>query len=64
MLNSSSWASTLTASAPLLDPYRTLTGSVSYVSCVSWMYWVNAAETHETLRWESGMRYPRSYHNI
>jgi hypothetical protein len=21
------------------------------------MYWVNAAETHETVHWESGMRY-------
>ena len=21
------------------------------------MYWVNAAETHETFHWESGMRY-------
>jgi hypothetical protein len=30
---------------------------VSYVSCVSWMHWVNAAETHESVHRESGMRY-------
>ena len=30
---------------------------VSCVSCVSWMYCVNAAETHETFHQESGMRY-------
>ena len=30
------------------------------VSCVSWMYSVDAAETHETIRWESGMRYQPS----
>ena len=30
---------------------------VSCVSCVSWMYSVNAAETYETDHWESGMRY-------
>jgi len=30
---------------------------VSCVSCVSWSHWVNAAETHETIHWESGMRY-------
>jgi hypothetical protein len=24
------------------------------------MYWVNAAETHETFHWESGMRYQHS----
>jgi len=30
---------------------------VSYVSCVSWMHWVNAAETHETFHRKSGMRY-------
>ncbi len=34
----------------LMDP-------VSCVSCVSWMYSVYAAETHETFHWESGMRY-------
>jgi hypothetical protein len=34
----------------LMDP-------VSCVSCVSWMYCVNAAETHETFHQESGMRY-------
>src|SRR3989304_5586348 len=32
-------------------------GSVSCVSCVSRRCSVNAAETHETVRWESGMRY-------
>lgn len=32
-------------------------GPVSCVSCVSWMYCVDAAETHETFNWESGMRY-------
>ena len=31
--------------------------AVSCVSYVSWMYWVNAAETHETFHLESGMRY-------
>jgi hypothetical protein len=30
---------------------------VSCVSCVSGMYWVNATETHETIYWESGLRY-------
>jgi hypothetical protein len=30
---------------------------VSCVSCVSLRYSVNAAETHETENWESGMRY-------
>ena len=30
---------------------------VSCVSYVSWMHRVNAAETHETFHWESGMRY-------
>jgi hypothetical protein len=34
---------------------------VSFVPCVSWCYRVNAAETHETVRWESGMRY---HHNM
>src|SRR3972149_9542604 len=32
-------------------------GSVSCVSCVSRRCAVNAAETHEKVRWESGMRY-------
>jgi hypothetical protein len=36
---------------------RTLTDPVSCVSCVSWRYPVNAAETHETVHPESGMRY-------
>jgi hypothetical protein len=35
----------------------TLIDPVSYVSCVSWMYPLNAAETHETFHWESGMPY-------
>jgi hypothetical protein len=35
----------------------TLINPVSCVSYVSWSCWVNAAETHETFRWESGMRY-------
>ncbi len=35
----------------------TLIDPVSCVSCVSWMYSVNAAETHETFHQESGMRY-------
>ena len=30
---------------------------VSCVSCVSWWYCVNAAETHEAPHQESGMRY-------
>ena len=30
---------------------------VSYVSCVSCVYWMYAAEPHETIHWESGMRY-------
>jgi hypothetical protein len=30
---------------------------VSCVSCVSWVRWMNAGETHETFRQESGMRY-------
>ena len=34
----------------LIDP-------VSCVSYVSWGYWVNVAETHETVHCESGMRY-------
>jgi len=38
----------------LVDP-------VSYVSSVSWVARVNAAETHETFHYESGMRY---HHNI
>ena len=33
---------------------------VSYVSCVSWMYSVNAVETHETVHSESDMRYQPS----
>jgi hypothetical protein len=32
-------------------------GAVSYVSCVSCVYWMNAVETHETIHSESGMRY-------
>jgi hypothetical protein len=39
----------------LMDP-------VSCVSCVSWMYCVNAAETHETFHQESGMRYQTRLH--
>jgi hypothetical protein len=35
---------------------RTLIGPVSCVSCVSSWYWANAAETHETIHRESGMR--------
>ena len=35
----------------------TLMGPVSYVSYVSWMHMLNAAETYETVHWESGMRY-------
>ena len=35
----------------------TLIDPVSCVSCFSWWYCVNSAETHETFRWESGMRY-------
>ena len=31
--------------------------AVSCVSCVSWKYSVNAAETYETDSWESDMRY-------
>ena len=38
----------------------TLMNPVSCVSYVSWMYWVNAADTHETFHWESGMRYQHS----
>lgn len=34
----------------------------SCVSCVSWWCSVNAAETHETVRAESGMRYQLSYY--
>jgi hypothetical protein len=34
-----------------------LTSPVSFVSWVSWRYSVNLAETHETVDWESGMRY-------
>jgi hypothetical protein len=34
----------------LMDP-------VSCVSCASWVYSVNAGETHETIHQESGMRY-------
>ena len=34
----------------LIDP-------VSCVSCVSSWYSLNAVETHETVHWESGMRY-------
>jgi hypothetical protein len=30
---------------------------VSCVSCVSWWSFLNAAETHETFHWASGMRY-------
>lgn len=29
---------------------------VSCVSCAAWMYWVNAAESHEIFHEESGMR--------
>jgi hypothetical protein len=36
---------------------RTPMDPVSCVSCVSWRYPVNAAETHETFPSESGMRY-------
>ena len=42
----------------------TLMDPVSCVSCVSWWYWVNAAETHETFHWESGMRYQVSSGSI
>ena len=35
-------------------------GPLSCVSCVSWMYWLNAAETHESFHQESGMRYQHS----
>ncbi len=38
-------------------PIWTLIDPVSCVSCVSWWYSVNAAETHETIHTESGMRY-------
>jgi hypothetical protein len=38
-------------------PIWTLIDPVSCVSCVSSWYWVNAAETHETVQWASGMRY-------
>jgi hypothetical protein len=38
---------------PYLDPYR----SCSCVSCVSSLYSVDVAETHETVHLESGMRY-------
>jgi hypothetical protein len=30
---------------------------VPCVSCVSFWHWMNAAENHETVHWESGMRY-------
>lgn len=36
---------------------RTLIETVSCFSCVSSWYSVNAAETHETVHWESDMRY-------
>src|SRR6266545_3199641 len=36
---------------------RSLIDPVSCVSCVTWMYSVNAAETYETFHLESGMRY-------
>lgn len=42
----------------------TLIPPVSCVSCVSSWYSVNAAETHETIHWESGMRYQITHHNI
>jgi len=45
-----SWRRAWTLIWTLMDP-------VSYVSCVSWKYWVNAGETYETFHWESGMRY-------
>ena len=41
----------------LWTPIWTLMGPVSFVSCVSWKHSVNAAETHETFHWDSGMRY-------
>jgi hypothetical protein len=40
----------------------TLIGPASCVSCVSWWYWTYAAETHETVHWESGMPYHHSYY--
>ena len=37
---------------------RTLIDPVPCVSCVSWMYSVNAAETYETVHWECGGFWP------
>ena len=51
-----SWREPWTLIWTLMDP-------VACVSCVSSWYWVNAAETHETFRRESGMRY-HPYHDI
>jgi hypothetical protein len=32
-------------------------GPVSSISCVSWWAFLNSTDAHETVRWESGMRY-------
>lgn len=53
-------ASAAIATGTVWTPIWTLIPPVSCVSCVSWVYSVNAAETHETIYRESGMRYHHS----